>query len=874
MTDLIRGLRANKKDEQHYIRAAIVECKREARSQDVDVKAGAILKLTYLAMFGQDMSWASFHTIEVMASPKYINKRIGYMAASQGFRQDTDVLMLSTNLMKKDISSANAAEVSLALGGLGDIVTPDLARDLNHDLIGKLTHSKATVRKKAVLTMYKIFLQYPEALRSTYPKLRDRLEDEDQAVVSATINVIVELSRKNPKNFLPLAPLLFELLTTSSNNWMLIKIIKLFAGLTPLEPRLIKKLVPPLTDLIHSTTAMSLLYECINTVISGEMLNHPNSESLAKLCIAKLRTFFEQGDQNLKYVGLLAFSKLMQSHPDLVAIHQDVIMEAIDDTDISIRMRALELTSFMPTKRTLPDIVRRLMLQLVPNSSTPIPTGFRRDLVLRLLQMCNNNLYKHIENFDWYVAVLIDLVSLAKVDVANELRSEIMNVCVRVKSVREFAVPALSRLVYDHDIMLDSNNLERNAAVLGAAVWVVGEYSNHVENIKQVMNNILASPMEKLSPVTQCSYLQALPKLYTRWIGELSGHFDHEIRTEIQMQTSKIAKFLDKFAISSDIEVQQRAVELSQLVAIAEQCLDVDADNEDEIIPQFFSDILPNLYFSGGDLNPIARTAQQHIMLPTGLDLDAWIVEPTPPPTPVATFATNPINDEYPEEYDEKALEEQRRERRERNLDDPFYIKDLPVSKTDGASEVDQLDTPELLLPDEPLLIKRKKRKPRTNVPVEILLDEVPEGFVPMMDERPTEVATMKAKDESGVNVLRVDGSKLTHFNLDGEDEVDEVSNYLPYETYQVTKEEVKKKQSKTKKSRSKEVVVDNVDDDVVEVSKKKVSVYTSMYNGILIHSRRRRRSRSRNWMRHEMSMMHKSTRHTERWHIHILHVQ
>jgi hypothetical protein len=47
---------------------------------------------------------------------------------------------------------------------------------------------------------------------------------------------------------------------------MLIKIIKLFGALTPLEPRLGKKLIEPLTNLIHSTSAMSLLYECINTV--------------------------------------------------------------------------------------------------------------------------------------------------------------------------------------------------------------------------------------------------------------------------------------------------------------------------------------------------------------------------------------------------------------------------------------------------------------------------------------------------------------------------------------------------------------------------------------------------------------------------------
>jgi AP-3 complex subunit delta-1 len=42
-----------------------------------------------------------------------------------------------------------------------------------------------------------------------------------------------------------------------------------FGALTPLEPRLGKKLIEPLTNLIHSTSAMSLLYECINTVIAG-----------------------------------------------------------------------------------------------------------------------------------------------------------------------------------------------------------------------------------------------------------------------------------------------------------------------------------------------------------------------------------------------------------------------------------------------------------------------------------------------------------------------------------------------------------------------------------------------------------------------------
>jgi len=47
------------------------------------------------------MNWASFNVIEVMSSPKFAYKRIGYVAACQSFKPETEVLMLATNLIKK-----------------------------------------------------------------------------------------------------------------------------------------------------------------------------------------------------------------------------------------------------------------------------------------------------------------------------------------------------------------------------------------------------------------------------------------------------------------------------------------------------------------------------------------------------------------------------------------------------------------------------------------------------------------------------------------------------------------------------------------------------------------------------------------------------
>ena len=48
LQDLIRGLRANKKDENKFISEAIDEIRREIKSKDMALKAGAVLKLTYV----------------------------------------------------------------------------------------------------------------------------------------------------------------------------------------------------------------------------------------------------------------------------------------------------------------------------------------------------------------------------------------------------------------------------------------------------------------------------------------------------------------------------------------------------------------------------------------------------------------------------------------------------------------------------------------------------------------------------------------------------------------------------------------------------------------------------------------------------------
>ena len=76
--------------------------------------------------------------------------------------------MLTTNLVRKDISSAHIYDSSLALNGLACFMTPDLARDLANDVLTLTASSRSYLRKKAILVMYKVFLKVSYTLNFTW----------------------------------------------------------------------------------------------------------------------------------------------------------------------------------------------------------------------------------------------------------------------------------------------------------------------------------------------------------------------------------------------------------------------------------------------------------------------------------------------------------------------------------------------------------------------------------------------------------------------------------------------------------------------------------------------------------------------------------
>uniref|UniRef100_A0A673V144 AP-3 complex subunit delta-1 n=1 Tax=Suricata suricatta TaxID=37032 RepID=A0A673V144_SURSU len=661
LQDLVRGIRNHKEDEAKYISQCIDEIKQELKQDNIAVKANAVCKLTYLQMLGYDISWAAFNIIEVMSASKFTFKRIGYLAASQCFHEGTDVIMLTTNQIRKDLSSPSQYDTGVALTGLSCFVTPDLARDLANDIMTLMSHTKPYIRKKAVLIMYKVFLRCPEALRPAFPRLKEKLEDPDPGVQSAAVNVICELARRNPKNYLSLAPLFFKLMTSSTNNWVLIKIIKLFGALTPLEPRLGKKLIEPLTNLIHSTSAMSLLYECVNTVIAvliSLSSGMPNHSASIQLCVQKLRILIEDSDQNLKYLGLLAMSKILRTHPKSVQAHKDLVLQCLDDKDESIRL---------VSKKNLVEIVRKLMSHVDKAEGT----AYRDELLTKIIDICSQCNYQHVTNFQWYVSVLVELTQLEGTRHGHLLAAQMLDVAIRVKAIRKFAVAQMSALL--DSAHLGAGGPQRNGIceVLYAAAWICGEFSEHLQEPQQTLEAMLRPKVTTLPGHIQAVYVQNVVKLYACILQQKEQAAEPEAAQDV---TQLMVERLPQFVQSADLEVQERASCVLQLAKHIQKLQAKGVPVAEEVSALF-----------AGELNPVAPKAQKKVPVPEGLDLDAWINEP---PSDSESEDEKPkaiFHDEEPRhakprppEAEEEELARRREARKQEQANNPFYIKSSP----------------------------------------------------------------------------------------------------------------------------------------------------------------------------------------------------
>lgn len=623
LTAMVKGIRAHRGKETEYINVCVQEIQKEVVSKNLATKSMAVLKLAYLNMLGYDMSWATFAVVEVMSHSKFAIKRPGYLASAMTFTEHTDVGLLTINLFKKDFERKSQYETGLAITCLSSICTPQICRDIVTDLMAMLSSSRAYLRKKTVLCLYRVFLKEPPALRACFTKLKDRLGDEDQGVLTAAVNTFLELARKNARNYLSLVPKLYHILVNTTNNWLSIKLLKLFQLLCPLEPRLPAKMVEPLTNLLQTTKAQSVEFE----VIRCTFRIMPDGTAITVVAMERLQAFLNSSDRNLRFLALEIFKEVLEKPhfkerfhlPDLHA----KVLQSIEESDTTARKIALQLLDLIVTPSNFIDAVKKLM-DFSKNTSP------NDEFIGTILRIGARDRYSLVEDFAWYLLVLADISRNLDSCYSAMVADQFTDVSVRVAQVRPYAV-ALALSLLDRDPSMTSTAahggaaddaaastakdaaggtaapLEIAAPMVGACAWVIGEYYEAFENpvdlcfLKAARALLVSKHVQTLGPSVQTQCIWAAAKLYLGSPRYAPG-VTHKLFEILVAQ-------LPLFIKSTHVDVSERATLALHLAT-------------------FFQEGDPASAFIGaalftGPLLPVAPAAQQAVLVPEGLNLDA-----------------------------------------------------------------------------------------------------------------------------------------------------------------------------------------------------------------------------------------------------------
>ncbi|KAI4350931.1 hypothetical protein L6164_005334 [Bauhinia variegata] len=533
LEDMVKGLRQQLIGESAFLSKNMEEIRREIKSTDLHTKSTAVQRLSFLsAIYGIDMSWAAFNIVEVMSSSRFAHKKIGYHAASQSFHDGTSVILLITNQLRKDLSSPKEFEVSLALECLSRIATVDLARDLTPELCALLGTSKVFVRKKAIGAILRVFEKYSDSVRVCFKRLVENLESSDPQIVTAVVGVFCELASKDPRSYLPLAPEFYKILVNSRNNWVLIKILKIFAKLAPLEPRLAKKIVKPICEHIQRTGAKSLMFECIRTVVTSLS----DYESAVKLSVSKIRELLVDDDPNPRYLGLQALSVVAQKHSWAVLENKEAVIKSLSDEDPNIKIESLRLMMAMVSDSNVAEISRVLV-----NYALKSDPEFCNEILGSILSTCCRNVYEIIIDFDWYVSLLGEMSRIPNCQKGEEIENQLIDIGMRVRDARLELVRVVRDLLID-PALLGNAHLHR---ILCAAACVAGEYVELASSPFELMDALLQPRTNLLPPSIRAVYILSTFKVL---IFCLDSYYGNLARTDSELVVEKKCTKASDFA--------------------------------------------------------------------------------------------------------------------------------------------------------------------------------------------------------------------------------------------------------------------------------------------------------------------------------------
>ncbi|KAJ2037763.1 clathrin associated protein complex large subunit [Coemansia sp. RSA 2337] len=502
LKDLIRAVRVCKTaaDERGVIQresAAIRTSFKEVDSQDA--RYVNIQKLLYIYLLGYPVQFGQLECLKLVASPKFADKRVGYLGVTLLLDEKQDILTLLTNSLKTDMHSTDDYIVGLALGTLSNVASSEVANDLVDEVERLLDSPRSYLRKKATLAGVRIIRREPELFTPFLHRAKSLLGDKHHGVQMGAVALMTEMCNHTQealdegRRLVPVIVNQLRALLGSgsspehdvagiSNPFLQVAILRLLRVVARGSQQAADELNDVLTLVATQTDSTknvgtAILYECAVTALAI-----PSEQALRVMAINMLGKFLGNRDNNVRYVALATLSAAVITEAPSVQRHRATVIQCLRDNDISIRRRALDLSFALINESNVKPIVTEI-LRVLPHADLE----FKPSMVYRL----SAAITLFGDSLEWRIDNMLRVLSLG---------GKYVNARDMFKFIRLIALEAdenLQRRAARISFALLERDVSQEKMVV-AGTWLVGEYA---DLLVARSNNPAAVAVSPTSPV-------------------------------------------------------------------------------------------------------------------------------------------------------------------------------------------------------------------------------------------------------------------------------------------------------------------------------------------------------------------------------------
>lgn len=560
LRDLIRQIRSARTaaEEREVINKECAQIRDSFRAEDNTWRCRNVAKLLYIYMLGYPAHFGQLECLKLVASPRYTDKRIGYLGAMLLLDERQDVHLLVTQSLKNDLLHNNQYIAGLALCTLGSILSNEMSRDLAVDVEKIIKTSNPYLKKKAILCAIRIIRKVPELMEIYIPSVRNLLNEKNHGILMGAIGLITEMCLKSPdilSHFRKLVPNLVRILKNLllsgyspdhdvsgiSDPFLQVRLIRLLRVLGKNDPEASEAMNDILAQVCTNTETTKNAGNCIlhETVLT--IMDIKSEPALRVLAINILGRFLLNTDKNIRYVALNTLLKVIYADLGSIQRHRPTIVECLKDPDVSLKRRAMELCFALINKNNISEMTE----ELVEFLSTCEPE-FKAD--------CSSNLFiameKYAPNRRWHIDQMTRVLKTAGNNVRDDIVSSFITLVSNAPELQYYALHQLVALV--------KNDVTQQPLVQVAA-WCLGEYGDQYtseQNVERVDEEVIVEILIKVlnynaGQVTTRHYaINALMKLTTRFPN----------------MTERIQSMMSIYGCNMGLELQQRAVEYNAII--------------------------------------------------------------------------------------------------------------------------------------------------------------------------------------------------------------------------------------------------------------------------------------------------------------------